>query len=132
MYKRQHHPTEITEVLDGVREVYKNKEIICIFQPHRISRLKNLHEEFSKSFKKADTVILCPIFKAGENIKLPFSYNYIAKKIIKKSNVKLILINNNLDLVKYVKQNVYGNKIVIGMGAGSISNWIRDLPNYIK
>ncbi len=127
-----HHPTEITEVLDGVREVYKNKEIICIFQPHRISRLKNLHEEFSKSFKKADTVILCPIFKAGENIKLPFSYNYFAKKIIKKSNVKLILINNNLDLVKYVKQNIYGNKIVIGMGAGSVSNWIRDLPNYIK
>ena len=127
-----HHPTEITEVLDGVREVYKNKEIICIFQPHRISRLKNLHEEFSKSFKKADTVILCPIFKAGENIKLPFSYNYFAKKIIKSSNVKLILINDNLDLIKYVKQNIYGNKIVIGMGAGSISNWIRDLPNYIK
>ena len=42
------------------------------------------------------------------------------------------LINNNLDLVKYVKQNIHGNKIVIGMGAGSISNWIRDLPNYIK
>ncbi len=127
-----HHPTEIAEVLDGVREVYKNKEIVCIFQPHRISRLKNLHEEFSKSFKKADTVILCPIYKAGENIKLPFSYNNFAKKIIKESNVKLILINNNFDLIKYVKQNIYGNKIVVGMGAGSISNWIRDLPNYIK
>jgi UDP-N-acetylmuramate--alanine ligase len=55
-----------------------------------------------------------------------------AKKIIKKSLIKLILIKNNLDLAKYVKQNIYGNKIVIGMGAGSISNWIRDLPNYIK
>ena len=127
-----HHPTEISEVLDGVREVYKKKEIVCIFQPHRISRLKNLQEEFSKSFKKADTIILCPIYKAGENIKLGFSYNNFAKKIIKNSKVKLILINNNLDLVKYVKQNVYGNKIVIGMGAGSISNWIRDLPKYIK
>ena len=127
-----HHPTEITEVLDGVREVYKNKEIVCIFQPHRISRLKNLHEEFSKSFKKADTIILCPIYKAGENIKLGFSYNNFAKKIIKNSKVKLILIKNNLDLIKYVKQNIYGNKIVIGMGAGSISNWIRDLPKYIK
>jgi len=127
-----HHPTEIKEVLDGVREVYKNKEIVCIFQPHRVSRLKNLHDEFSRSFKKADTVILCPIFKAGENIKLGFSYNSFAKEIIKKSNVKLILIKNNLDLAKYVKQNIYGNKIVIGMGAGSISNWIRDLPNYIK
>ena len=127
-----HHPTEIAEVLNGVREVYKNKEIICIFQPHRISRLKNLHEEFSRSFKKADTIILCPIYKAGENIKLGFSYNYFAKKIIKNSKVKLILIKNNLELIKYVKQNIYGNKIVIGMGAGSISNWIRDLPKYIK
>jgi len=127
-----HHPTEITEVLDGVRAVYKNKEIVCIFQPHRTSRLKNLHEEFSKSFKKANTIVLCPIYKAGENIKLGFSYNNFAKKIIKNSKVKLILIKNNLDLIKYVKQNVYGNKIVIGMGAGSISNWIRDLPKYIK
>ncbi len=127
-----HHPTEISEVLDGVREVYKDKEIECVFQPHRISRLKNLHEEFSKSFKKANTLVLCPIYKAGENIKLGFSYKSFAKKIIKNSKVKLILINNNLDLIKYVKQNIYGNKIVIGMGAGSISNWIRDLPKYIK
>ena len=127
-----HHPTEISEVLDGVREVYKDKEIECVFQPHRISRLKNLHEEFSKSFKKANTLVLCPIYKAGENLKLGFSYKSFANKIIKNSKVKLILINNNLDLIKYVKQNIYGNKIAIGMGAGSISNWIRDLPKYIK
>ncbi len=127
-----HHPTEIAQVLDGVSEVYKNKDIICIFQPHRISRVKNLHEEFSKAFKKANTVVLCPIYKAGEIINLGFSYNNFAKKIIKNSKVKLILIKNNFDLVKYVKQNIYGNKIVIGMGAGSISNWIRDLPKYIK
>ena len=81
---------------------------------------KNLHEEFSKSFKKADTVILCPVFKAGENIKLGFSYNSFARKIIKNSDVKLITIKNSLDLTKFVKQNIYGNKIVIGMGAGSI------------
>ena len=127
-----HHPTEISEVLDGVREVYKNKEIVCIFQPHRISRLKSLHEEFSRAFKKANIIVLCPIYKAGENINLGFSYNNFAKKLIKNSNVRLILINNHFDLIKYVKQNIYGNKIVIGMGAGSISNWIRDLPKYIK
>ena len=127
-----HHPTEIKEVLNGVRQVYNDKEIVCIFQPHRISRVKNLHEEFSKSFLEADTVVLCPIYKAGENIKLGFSYNNFAKKIIKNSKVNLILINNNLDLLKFTKQNIYGNKIVIGMGAGSISNWIRELPSLIK
>ena len=75
---------------------------------------------------------MCPIYKAGENLNLGFSYNSFAKKIIKNSKVKLILIQNNLDLIKYVKQNIYGNKIVIGMGAGSISNWIRELPRNIK
>ncbi len=75
---------------------------------------------------------MCPIYKAGENIKLGFNYNNFAKKIIKNSKVKLIMINNNLDLIKYVKQNIYGNKMVIGMGAGSISNWVRNLPKYIK
>ena len=127
-----HHPTEIKEVLNGVREVYKDKEIVCIFQPHRISRVKNLHEEFSKSFVKADTVVLCPIYKAGENINLGFSYNSFSKKIIKNSKVNLIQINNNTDLARFTKQNIYGNKIVIGMGAGSISNWIRELPNLLK
>ena len=124
-----HHPTEITEVLNGVRDVYKESEIVCIFQPHRISRLKNLYHEFSKCFKKADTVVLCPIYKAGENINLGFSYLNFAKKLAKNSKVKLIMIQNERDLLNFTKQNIYGNKIVIGMGAGSISNWIRNLPN---
>ncbi len=42
-----HHPTEIREVLDGVKNVYKEYEKICIFQPHRISRLKDLKKEFT-------------------------------------------------------------------------------------
>ncbi len=126
-----HHPTEIKEVLNGVRAAYKKNEIICIFQPHRISRLKDLKKEFSLSFKKADSVILCPIFTAGEKIKLGFNYNDFAKEIIKNSKVKLFLINDQYQLAKFIKQNIYGKKIVIGMGAGTISNWMRELPELI-
>ena len=122
-----HHPTEISSVLEGVKEVYKKKEIICIFQPHRISRVKNLKFEFSRSFKNADTVILCPIYKASENIKLGFAYEKFAKLIIKNSNVSLIKIENEVSLKKLIKQTGYGEKIYIGMGAGSISNWMRNL-----
>ena len=75
---------------------------------------------------------MCPIYKAGENIKLGFNYINFAKSIIKNSKVNLILIKNNFDLIKYTKQNIFGDKIVIGMGAGSVSNWIRDLPNHLK
>ena len=123
-----HHPTEIMVVLQGVKKVFKGYEKICIFQPHRISRLKNLKKEFTFAFKDADTVILCPIYSAGEKIKLGFSYENFAKKIIKNSNVKIFMIENNNDLSKYLKQSIYGKKIVIGMGAGSISNWIKELP----
>ncbi len=123
-----HHPTEIKFVLEGVDKVYKNFDKVCIFQPHRISRLKDLRREFSYAFKKANTVVLCPIYTAGEKIKLGFEYVKFAKEIIKNSKVKLFLVNNNYQLAKFLKKNMYGKKIVIGMGAGTISNWMRDLP----
>ena len=126
-----HHPTEIKFVLDGVDKVYKNFEKVCIFQPHRISRLKDLRNEFSYAFKNADSVVLCPIYTAGEKIKLGFNYLKFAKEIIKNSKVKLFMVNDNYQLAKFLKKNMYGKKIVIGMGAGTISNWMRELPKII-
>ena len=123
-----HHPTEIKVVLEGVSKVYKGYEKVCIFQPHRISRLKDLRKEFSFSFKNADIVVLCPIYTAGEKIKLGFNYLTFAKEIIKNSKVKLFLVKDNFQLAKFLKKNMYGKKIVIGMGAGSISNWMKNLP----
>ena len=123
-----HHPTEIKVVLEGVKKVYKGYEKVCVFQPHRISRLKDLKKKFSFAFKDADIVILCPVYTAGEKIKLGFSYINFAKEIIKNSKVKLFLVKNNYQLAKFIKKNMYGKKIVIGMGAGSISNWMKKLP----
>ena len=126
-----HHPTEIKELLRGVKKSYAQKEIVCVFQPHRISRLNNLKKEFSLSFKDSDKVILCPVYVAGEKLKLKFNYLNFASTISKNSNVKVLLIKNEKQLAKYVKLNIFGEKIVIGMGAGSISNWIRNLPNLL-
>ena len=127
-----HHPTEIKEVLDGVKKVYDGYDKVCIFQPHRISRLKDLRKEFSYSFKNADIVVLCPIYTAGEKIKLGFDYIKFAKEIIKNSKVKLFMISDNFQLAKFIKKNMHGKKIVIGMGAGTISNWMRNLPELIS
>ena len=75
---------------------------------------------------------MCPIYSAGEKIKLGFNYQDFAKQIIKNSNVKLFMIENNNQLAKYLKQNMYGKKIVVAMGAGSISNWIKELPDLMQ
>ena len=126
-----HHPTEIKVVLDGVSNVYKGYEKICIFQPHRISRLKDLRKEFSHAFKDSDKVILFPIYTAGEKIKLGFNYLNFAKEIIKNSKVKLFLVDDKFQLAKYIKNNIHGKKIVISMGAGTISTWMREIPNLL-
>ena len=126
-----HHPTEIKAVLKGAKDVYKNRKIVSIFQPHRYSRIKFLKRDFAASFKVSDTVVLCPVYAAGEKIKLGFNYTSFAKDIIKNSKVKLFMINDQYELAKLIKNTIYGKKIVIGMGAGTISAWMRELPSLI-
>ena len=77
-------------------------------------------------------MILFPIYTAGEKIKLGFSYFNFAKEIIKNSKVKLFLVDNKFQLAKFIKANIYGKKIVIGMGAGTISSWMRELPKLLS
>ena len=74
-------------------------------------------------------VILCPIYTANEKLRLNFTYLSFAKLIIKNSNVRLIHVEDEIQLRKFIKQNAFGKKIYIGMGAGSISNWMKNLKN---
>ena len=72
-----------------------------------------------------------PIYTAGEKIKLGFNYINFAKEVIKHSRVKLFLLEDKFQLANFIKVNIYGKKIVIGMGAGSISSWMRELPKLL-
>ena len=127
-----HHPTEIRAVIKSARQVYKERKIICVFQPHRYSRIKALKNEFAISFTSSDTVVLCPVYSAGEKIKYNFNQDYFSKLISIKSNIQVVNINNQLELKNYFKKNLLDNEIVICMGAGSISNWIKEIGEELK
>ena len=45
--------------------------------------------------------------------------------------MQLFLVNDKFQLAKFIKANIYGKKIVIGMGAGTISTWMRELPKLL-
>ena len=127
-----HHPTEIRAVLNGARQVYKKRKIICVFQPHRYSRVKYLINEFASSFKLSDVVVLCPVYSAGEKIKYNFSQNKFSDLISKKSKTQVINIKNQKELKNYLRKNLFDDEIIICMGAGSISNWIREIGIELK
>ena len=127
-----HHPTEIRAVIDSARQVYKKRKIICVFQPHRYSRVKFLKKEFASAFKLSDVVVLCPVYSAGEKRRYNFNQKKFSQLISKKSNVQVINIQNQNDLKNYFKKNLFNNEMVICMGAGSISNWIKEIGNQLK
>ncbi len=122
-----HHPTEISSILDGVDKVYNNRKIITVFEPHRYSRIKSLKIAFSKSFVKSDLVLICPIYAAGEKKNSSFSLLNFAKLISKNSKTQTVLVKNQKELSNYFKKNLVSDEIIIGMGAGSISQWIKEL-----
>ena len=122
-----HHPTEIRSVLESVRIANQKRKIISVFQPHRYSRLKLLKNEFASSFNDSNVVILCPVFSAGEKIDQKYDDFDFAKLISKNSNVQVITVQNEKDLKIFFKKNLFDDEIVLCMGAGSISKWIREM-----
>ena len=127
-----HHPTEIEAVIKSVRQVYKNRKIICVFQPHRYSRVRSLKNEFASSFKSSDAVVLCPVYPAGEKVMYNFNQDNFSKLISRKSKIQVININNQKELKNYIKKNILEDEMIICMGAGSISNWIREIGDELK
>jgi len=127
-----HHPTEIKAVIKSARQVNKNRKIVCVFQPHRYSRVKYLKNKFASSFEFSDIVVLCPIYSAGEKVKYNFSQHNFSALISKKSKIQVINIKNKNDLKNYFIKNLLEDEMVICMGEGSISSWIREIGNKIK
>jgi len=122
-----HHPTEIISVLEGLRQVYKKRKIISVFQPHRYSRIKSLKSDFAQSFSDSDLVLLCPLYAAGEKKDKMYNQDNFAKLISKNSRTQVINLKDQEDMNNFFKKNLIKDEIIIGMGAGSISNWLREL-----
>ena len=126
-----HHPTEINSILDGVNNICDNRKIISVFEPHRYSRVLSLKKEFSQSFSKSNLVIICPLYAAGEKKDPKFNLINFASLIARNSKTQVIIVKNQIELNKYLKKNLTSNEIIIGMGAGIISKWMRELKTII-
>ena len=122
-----HHPTEIKSILEGVYNVNPNRKIISVFEPHRYSRVISLKNEFSKCFSRSHSIIICPLYSAGEQRDNKFDMKKFANLIAKNSNTQVIIVRDESELKKFFKKNLINNEIVIGMGAGIISKWIAGL-----
>ncbi len=115
-----HHPTEIKASLQALRELFPKgqKKITVLFQPHLYSRTKALFEDFAKSFKDADKVLLLPIYFAREVKDESISSEILALAI--KNNGKDAQAFKDFGTAEtFVKDLKTGeNDVFVTMGAG--------------
>ncbi|WP_254474355.1 UDP-N-acetylmuramate--L-alanine ligase [Bartonella sp. B1098] len=126
-----HHPVEIKAVLRAARESAKGR-VIAIAQPHRYSRLHHLFDEFSACFNDADTVLITPVYAAGEEPILGFGSQELVEHIKMAGHRDVRLIHGLEDVVSLVSKFAQAEDYVVFLGAGNITQWACALPHQLS
>jgi len=115
-----HHPTEIAVTLQTLREYFPNQRIVSIFQPHRYTRTYYLLDDFAIAFLHADIVVVTEIYSAHE-IPIPGVDGESLAKRIGKEQESVHFIPDFDSIIKFLKENMRPEDIVVIQGAGSIN-----------
>jgi UDP-N-acetylmuramate--alanine ligase len=113
-----HHPTEINAVFQAVQELYPNKKVLAVFQPHLFSRTKDFVDDFAKSLANFDEILLLDIYPARELPMEGVTSKWLLDKI-ENPNKKLV---SKEDLLEAIVDS--DAQIFVTLGAGDIGEVI--------
>lgn len=121
-----HHPTEIRATLEGVRELYPDKDITIVFEPHTFSRTGMLFDDFARAFAHADRVLLLPIYAAREANPDGISSRELAVKSLE-YNKNVLYVPSYEDAIETLKDATKQNDVIVVLGAGNITKLAGEL-----
>lgn len=122
-----HHPVEIAAVLRGANAAGRGR-IVAVMQPHRYTRLQALFNDFSACFDDADVVILTPVYSAGEAPIPGIDRDELAAGLRRHGHPNVMLVDDAESLAGTIARVAKDGDLVIGLGAGTITDWINALP----
>jgi len=114
-----HHPNEIEQSVKSVRELYKDKKIAAIFQPHLYTRTRDFYKEFAAALSLLDTVYLCDIYPAREQPIPGVTSQLIYDNL--REGIEKHLIHKE-DILDVAKQRNFD--VLMSLGAGDIENFV--------
>lgn len=122
-----HHPKEIYQSAKSIRELYKNRKITAIFQPHLYTRTRDFYKDFADSLSILDEVILCDIYPARE-APIPGVTSELIYKNLKPGVEKSMIHKEDvLDLVKSRNFDV-----LVVLGAGDLDNYVPEITKILE
>ncbi|MCQ8783965.1 UDP-N-acetylmuramate--L-alanine ligase [Mangrovibrevibacter kandeliae] len=122
-----HHPVEIRAVLTAARASARGR-VVAVVQPHRYTRLQSLFSEFAACFNDADTVILAPVYAAGEDPIEFVNSEMLVERLKLGGHRDARLIDGPEELAPLIHGIAEPGDMVICLGAGSITQWAYALP----
>jgi len=122
-----HHPVEIGAALKAARQATSG-EVIAVVQPHRFSRVHDLIDEFATCFNDANTVIVAPIYAAGEQPIDGVTHEELVQRITARGHRDARVIDRPEALAPLLASRAQAGDYVVCLGAGSITQWAAALP----
>lgn len=126
-----HHPVEIKAVLSAARDAAKGR-VIAIAQPHRYTRLHDLFDEFSACFNDADTVMVAPVYAAGEDPIEGVTSDALVSRIRSGGHRDARHIEGAEAVAPIIRDLAKPGDFVIFLGAGNITQWAYALPRELS
>lgn len=121
-----HHPKEIYQSAKSLRELYHDRHVTAIFQPHLYTRTRDFYKEFAEALSQLDEVILCDIYPAREapipGVTSALIYNELTCK--EKSMI------HKEDVIDLVKKRDFD--VLVVLGAGDLDNYVPQMTKIIE
>ncbi len=114
-----HHPAEVKATLLGAREGFKRR-VVCLFQPHRYSRTRDLMADFATAFNDADVLLLTDVYAAGED-PLPGATAAHLAEAIRACGHRDVTLVPRAELVRVAHERVRPGDLVLTLGAGDVT-----------
>ena len=122
-----HHPKEIYQSAKSLRELYKNRKITAIFQPHLYTRTRDFYHEFAEALSQLDEVILCDIYPAREK-PIPGVTSQLIYDNLKPGVIKQII--HKEDVMSLVESRDFD--VLVVLGAGDLDNYVPQITDALK
>ncbi len=121
-----HHPNEIEQSVKSIRELYADKKIAAVFQPHLYTRTRDFYREFADSLSLLDTVYLCDIYPAREE-PIPGVTSKLIYDNLRPGMEKFLV--HKEDVVELLSKGDF--QVLVSLGAGDIENYVPQIQEML-
>ena len=125
-----HHPTEVRATLESLQQVWPERRVVMVYQPHRYTRTRDFYEDFVAVLSECDVLVLLDVYSAGEDVIPGSDSRSLARSIRQRGNLDPLFAECIEDVPELLSGLVVDGDVVVTQGAGNVSRLAQDLGEF--